>query len=120
MPRPKKDTPEGREASRKWRETMEQRYGNITERQRIIGAMGGRNGKGPGYKGGFASNSEFAKKAGAKGGSKSRRGKSYKEQWEKIENEALKLYESGISVADISRKFEMPYGVIMKRIKKGI
>lgn len=48
-----------------------------------IGANGGANGKGPGYKGGFASNEvgedgltgrERAKLAGAKGGAISRRG----------------------------------------------
>lgn len=38
-----------------------------------IGAKGGRNGKGPDYKGGFASNHELAVLAGRKGGAKSRR-----------------------------------------------
>lgn len=39
-----------------------------------IGAKGGRNGCGPDYKGGFASNRELAKEAGRRGGLKSRRG----------------------------------------------
>ena len=43
---------------------------------KIIGAKGGRNGRGPGYKGGFASNRELAARAGAKGGKISRRGPS--------------------------------------------
>ena len=40
-----------------------------------IGRRGGLNGKGPGYKGGFAANPELAKIAGAIGGAKSRRKK---------------------------------------------
>ena len=38
-----------------------------------IGARGGRNGRGPDYKGGFAANPTLARIAGAKGGRKSRR-----------------------------------------------
>lgn len=62
-----------------------------------IGAKGGANGKGPGYKGGFASNEvgedgltgrERAKLAGAKGGAISRRGPA-KDDIEKAE-EVLK------------------------------
>lgn len=62
-----------------------------------IGAKGGSNGKGPGYKGGFASNEvgedgltgrERAKLAGAKGGAISRRGPA-KDDIEKAE-EVLK------------------------------
>lgn len=57
-----------------------------------IGAKGGRNGKGPDYKGGFAANPELAREAGRKGGKKSRRtgiktgeGKSSKKYAEKKE-----------------------------------
>ena len=39
-----------------------------------IGRLGGLSGRGPGYKGGFASNPELAKIAGRKGGLISRRG----------------------------------------------
>lgn len=39
-----------------------------------IGAKGGRNGKGPGYKGGFAKSAEWARLCGTKGGKISRRG----------------------------------------------
>lgn len=39
-----------------------------------IGKKGGQNGKGPGYKGGFASDPELARRAGAIGGSRSKRG----------------------------------------------
>ena len=38
-----------------------------------IGAKGGRNGKGPNYKGGFAGNPELARLAGSIGGKKSKR-----------------------------------------------
>ena len=44
----------------------------------IIGKKGGQNGRGEGYKGGFASNPELAKIAGRKGGMISRRGKAKK------------------------------------------
>ena len=114
MPRPKKNTPEGEAATRKWRETMIKRYGSITEQQRKIGSIGGRNG----HTGGFASNPELAKIAGAKGGAKSRRGKSYKELWAKVENEALDMYKNGVSLIEISRKFDIPYGVLTHRIRK--
>ena len=57
-----------------------------------IGAKGGRNGKGPDYKGGFAANPEFARECGRRGGLKSRRtgiktgqGKSSKKYAEKKE-----------------------------------
>ena len=43
---------------------------------RNIGRIGGQNGKGPNYKGGFAANRERARIAGAKGGRISRRGPS--------------------------------------------
>ena len=44
-----------------------------------IGAIGGRNGRGPEYKGGFAANPALARIAGAKGGRISRRGPAKKE-----------------------------------------
>lgn len=39
-----------------------------------IGKMGGQSGRGPNYKGGFASDPELARRAGQKGGRISRRG----------------------------------------------
>lgn len=50
-------------------QTNMEKYGR--DFYRIIGARGGRNG----HTGGFASNPELAKQAGAKGGSASKRGK---------------------------------------------
>lgn len=56
-----------------------------------IGAIGGRNGKGPNYTGGFAANPELARIAGRKGGAKSRRGPA-KDDIDKIEEELSKEY----------------------------
>ena len=76
MARPKKGTKEGEQANKKWRETMFKRYGGkrgVHLMMQRIGSKGGQNGYGPDYKGGFASNKELARIAGAKGGSISRR-----------------------------------------------
>lgn len=71
MVRPKKDTPAGRRATEKWRQTMLEKYGEdgIKEHAKRIGSLGGRV-KGPK---GFALNRERAVEAGRKGGLKSRR-----------------------------------------------
>lgn len=71
MPRPKANTKEGRLATQRWRETMIDTYGSVTERMQIVGAKGGstptKNPKG------FAANPELARIAGARGGRISRR-----------------------------------------------
>ena len=82
MARPKKTTPAGKIASEKWRQTMIEKYGSVTNKMRETGRIGGQNGKGPDYKGGFAASHEHAKKAGAKGGSISRRKSKYYEVFE--------------------------------------
>lgn len=85
MARPKAGTKEGDAASERWRQTMINKYGvdGVHKKMQEIGSKGGTNGKGPGYKGGFASDEvgedgltgrERAKLAGAKGGAISRRG----------------------------------------------
>lgn len=85
MARPKKGTPEGDRATKKWRETMIKKYGvdafgGILKMQEI-GRIGGQNGT----TGGFASEKvgtdgltgrERAKVAGKKGGFVSKRGPS--------------------------------------------
>ncbi len=73
MARPKKNTKAGKLASEKWRKTMQEKYGNVSEKMAQTGRIGGQNGKGPNYKGGFAGDHDLAVKAGAKGGKKSRR-----------------------------------------------
>lgn len=71
MARPKKGMEGYEEANRKWKETMLARYGGVEgfrKKMQEIGAKGGANGKGPDYKGGFASSHELAVSAGRKGG----------------------------------------------------
>lgn len=73
MARPRSNTPEGRLATERWRETMQERYGNPSEFMKIAGAKGGST---PTTKPkGFAANKDLAKSAGALGGRISRRGK---------------------------------------------
>ena len=74
MSRPKANTPEGQRAIQNWRETMVKKYGSVSEKMRECGRIGGKNGYGPDYRGGFAYSHEIASKAGAMGGYKSRRG----------------------------------------------
>lgn len=72
MARPKKGTKGAEEATRKWRETMQRKYGGaagVHDMMRMIGRKGGRNG----HTGGFAANPALARIAGAKGGRKSKR-----------------------------------------------
>lgn len=73
MGRPKKNTPAGKLATERWRKTMQERYGDITAKMQEMGRKGGKNGKGPDYKGGFGGDRELAKRAGRKGGRISRR-----------------------------------------------
>ena len=73
MVRAKKGTPEGDLATKYWRETMQERYGNPSEFMRTIGAKGG---KAPTTKPkGFAADLERARVAGRRGGLISRRTK---------------------------------------------
>lgn len=74
MPRPKAGTPEGDIAKQKFRETMEKKYGSMTEYFRTIGAKGGAKSRGGGFAQGEAGR-ERAKIAGAKGGRISKRSK---------------------------------------------
>lgn len=71
MSRPKKGTPEGEAATKRMREACIRRYGSEKawkEHLSTIGRKGGQNGKGPDYRGGFASCHALAVKAGRKGG----------------------------------------------------
>ena len=64
--------------NRKARETMIRNMGGVeayNAHKRAIGALGGRNGRGPGYRGGFAHPDVDPRAAGAKGGRISRRTK---------------------------------------------
>lgn len=117
MVRMKKGEKGDREAVARWRETMEKRYGNISERAKKIGAKGGRNGRGKDYKGGFASNPELAKMAGALGGLISKRGPSKSKDFEKYKEEIFEMYDSkNYSMKEIAKKFDLPYEVVRYRI----
>lgn len=76
MVRPKAGTKGGDAASEKWRQTMINKYGvdGVHKKMQEMGRKGGKNGKGPDYKGGFAGDRELAKRAGRKAGTISKRG----------------------------------------------
>lgn len=79
MARHKINTPEGIAESEKYRATMRAKYGadGVRAHYKEIGRKGGENGRGPNYLGGFAGDHENAKRAGALGGMRSRRGLRY-------------------------------------------
>ena len=98
------------EGSRKAAETNKKLYGEGFFRR--IGSKGGKNG----HTGGFASNPELARKAGAKGGRASRRGSASKAM--KHEESMLLLYAKGTSMADIARELDLPYYVVSYYFRK--
>ena len=97
MARPKKGMKGYEEANRKWRETMLARCGGAKElhkKMQEIGYKGGSSGKGPGYKGGFASDRvgedgltgrERSIICGRIGGQKSKRGRKTKDPIDEAE-----------------------------------
>lgn len=74
MVRPKAGTPAGKKATERFRKTMAEKYGDVSAHFKEIGIKGGENGRGPNYTGGFAGNIDNARRAGALGGMRSRRG----------------------------------------------
>ena len=120
MARPKKNTPAGKIASEKWRQTMTEKYGSVTDKMRETGRIGGLNGKGPDYKGGFAANHEHAKKAGAKGGSISRRKSKYHQIFEENRSAIEAVLRSTATVKDLAKALGVPYSSLLNYIKKYI
>lgn len=118
MARPKKNTPAGKIASEKWRQTMIEKYGSVTDKMRETGRIGGRNGKGPGYKGGFAADNERAKIAGAKGGSISRRTSKYHKIFEENRNAIEATLKSTATFKDLAESLGVPYTSLLNYIKK--
>lgn len=118
MARPKKTTPEGKIASEKWRQTMIEKYGSVTDKMRETGRIGGQNGKGPDYKGGFAANHEYARKAGAKGGSISRRKSKYHQIFEENRSAIEAVLRSTATVKDLAKALGVPYSSLLNYIKK--
>lgn len=117
MARPKKTTPEGKIASEKWRQTMIEKYGSVTNKMRETGRIGGQNGKGPDYKGGFAANHEYARKAGAKGGLISRRKSKYYEVFEENRSAIEAVLRSTATVKDLAKALGVPYSSLWNYIK---
>lgn len=119
MPRPGKNTLEGKRASEKWRQTMEKKYGADGVRK-FLQECGRRGGTTPTDKPkGFARDHKLAIRAGAKGGRISRRkasghGLEYEEKKETIKS----LMESGHSMREISQITGMPYSSLWYYIKK--
>ena len=129
MARPRKNTKAGKAATEKWRKTMAEKYGDVSKKMASSGRIGGQNGCGPDYKGGFAASHERAVKAGAKGGRKSRRlpaqrdnngnaikkdGTPYKKGWKN--NKALN--EDRLEQALAGFDFEEMYKELLKETKK--
>ena len=118
MARPKKHTPEGKIASEKWRQTMIETYGSVTDKMREAGRIGGQNGKGPDYKGGFAASKEHARKAGAKGGSISRRKSKYNQVFEENRSAIEAVLRSTATVKDLAKALGVPYSSLLHYINK--
>ena len=118
MARSKKTTPAGKIASEKWRQTMIEKYGSVTNKMRETGRIGGQNGKGPDYKGGFAANHEYARKAGAKGGSISRRKSKYHQIFEENRSAIEAVLRSTATVKDLAKALGVPYSSLLNYIKK--
>ena len=117
MPRPKANTPEGKLASEKWRKTMIEKYGSITSKMREVGRIGGQNGKGPDYKGGFAGDRERARLAGARGGAKSRRTSKYEAEMQS-NLEYIKEHIEHKTIKELSSELGIPYSSLAHFISK--
>lgn len=118
MPRPKKNTKAGKIANEKWRKTMAERYGSVTEKMKQTGRIGGLNGKGPDYKGGFAADNERAKKAGAKGGSISRRTSKHHQVFEENRNAIEATLRSTATLKDLAESLGVPYNSLLNYVRK--
>ena len=117
MSRPRKNTPAGKIASEKWRQTMIEKYGSVTDKMRETGRIGGQNGKGPDYKGGFAGNRERARLAGAKGGKISRRKGKYTHIMDE-NKEAIKIaVDNGMVLQTFADDLGVPYKSLLWYIK---
>lgn len=117
MARPKKNTPEGKIASEKWRQTMIEKYGSVTEKMAQTGRIGGQNGKGPDYMGGFAANRERARIAGAKGGHISRREGKYTRIMDENKESIKIVLQSKKSIKDFAEELGVPYKSLSWYIK---
>lgn len=117
MARPKKTTPEGKLATERWRKTMEKKYGGVTAKMQQIGRIGGLNGKGPNYKGGFAADRERARIAGAKGGHISRRNGKYTRIMDENQEAIKVLLNSNKTLKEFAAELGVPYHSLTWYIK---
>ena len=116
MSRPKKGAKGCEEANRKWRETMLKRYGGeqgLREKMQSIGKIGGKNGFGPGYTGGFAANPERARIVGAKGGSISKRKSKYINIFEYNHDEIIGAVNGARTLTGLARELRVPYSALL-------
>lgn len=118
MARPKKGTKGAEEATLKWKETMIKKYGGengLHEKMMEIGAVGGRRG----HTGGFASNPELAKVAGAKGGRASKRGLAVdRSRWEEYKDTIIEEYTNeDVSIISLAKKYDINYEVVRKGLR---
>lgn len=118
MARPKKGTPEGNRASEQWRKTMIEKYGK--DGVSVMMANAGKKGGINGHTGGFASNLDLARKAGAIGGKKSKRGSSVLPLYKKKHNEIARLHFKGESVREIARILDIPVSSLYRYIRQFI
>lgn len=109
MARPRKNTPAGKLATERWRQTMEKKYGGVTEKMREIGRIGGKNGCGPDYMGGFAADRERARIAGAKGGHISRRNGKYTRIMDENKQAIEIVLKSRKTLKDFADEIGVPY-----------
>lgn len=107
-----------KEGGRKAAETNKRLHGEDFYAQ--IGKKGGYNGRGPLYKGGFASNLELAKSAGRKGGKISRRGNPYGQIFEKNRRKILKLWYKDEPYSEIARQIGVPYAATRNWVRKNV
>lgn len=97
-------------------QTNKQQFGE--DFYKNIGSKGGKNGKGPGYKGGFAADNERAKIAGAKGGSISRRTSKYHKIFEENRNAIEATLKSTATLKDLAESMGVPYLSLLNYVKK--
>lgn len=109
MGRPRKNTPAGKLATERWRKTMQERYGDITAKMQEMGRKGGKNGKGPDYKGGFAGDRELAKRAGQKGGRISRRKSKYAAILDENKEFIRESIKNKATIQSIADELDVPY-----------
>lgn len=116
MARMKKGEPGHEESLKKFRATLEKRYGGpegVREMYRRIGRKGGTNGN----TGGFAANPGLAKKAGEKGGRMSKRTRNNATKIKENRSQILDMYWHNIPMTQIADQLDIPYHSLRYWIK---